>query len=45
MGAWGTKIYQDGIALDIKDEFKNLLHRGKEAREWRFCFRYLKMVQ
>jgi len=33
MGTWGPKLYQDDIAMDVRDEFKDRLHRGKEARE------------
>ena len=29
MGTWGTKLYQDDLALDIKDEYKSLLEKGK----------------
>lgn len=33
MGTWGAKIYQDDIALDVRDKFKDLLRRGKTAEE------------
>lgn len=33
MGAWGCGIYQDDMALDIKEEFVGKLKRGKEAKE------------
>ncbi|QVK18167.1 hypothetical protein KHQ81_00155 [Mycoplasmatota bacterium] len=33
MGAWGPKLYEDDVAIDIKDEFRNLLERGKTTEE------------
>ncbi|WP_052335625.1 hypothetical protein [Faecalispora jeddahensis] len=33
MGAWGAKLYQDDVAQDVRDQFKDLLHRGKSAEE------------
>ncbi len=33
MGTWGVKIYQDDLALDIKDEYKYLLEKGKTNEE------------
>ena len=33
MGSWGAKLYQDDIAEDVRDKFKDLLHRGKTAEE------------
>lgn len=33
MGAWGAKLYQDDIAQDVRDKFKDLLRRGKTAEE------------
>jgi len=33
MGAWGTKLYQDDIAVDVRDTFKDLLKRGKTSEE------------
>ena len=29
MRTWGAKLYQDDLALDIKDEYKSLLEKGK----------------
>lgn len=33
MGAWGANLYQDDVALDIKDEYKDNLRRGKTNEE------------
>lgn len=33
MGAWGTGIFQDDTACDIRDEYKQLLGDGLSARE------------
>lgn len=33
MGTWGPGIYQDDIAEDIRDEYKDKLHRGKTGEE------------
>ena len=33
MGAWGTGLYQDDVALDVRDEYKDKLHRGKTDKE------------
>ncbi len=33
MGAWGPGIYQDDVALDIKDEYIELLKKGKTTEE------------
>ena len=33
MGTWGTGLYEDDIALDVRDEFKNLLRSGVTAEE------------
>lgn len=33
MGTWGPKLYQDDIAQDVRDEFKDLLKRGKTTEE------------
>ena len=33
MGAWGPKLYQYDVAQDIRDEFKDLLKRGKTTEE------------
>lgn len=33
MGTWGAKLYQDDIAQDVRDKFKDLLRRGKTAEE------------
>ncbi len=33
MGAWGVKIFQSDVALDVKDEFKNELRRGSSDEE------------
>jgi hypothetical protein len=33
MGVWGTGLYQDDIASDIKDLFSDQLRRGKTAEE------------
>ena len=29
MGVWGNKLYQNDIALDVKDSYKELLQDGK----------------
>lgn len=29
MGIWGYKLYQDDIAQDVRDEYIDMLHRGK----------------
>lgn len=33
MGAWGPKLYEDDIALDVKNEFKDYLLKGKKSKE------------
>ena len=33
MGAWGTGLYQNDIGLDVRDYFKDQLHRGKSGAE------------
>jgi DNA-binding TFAR19-related protein (PDSD5 family) len=33
MGSWGAKLYQDDIAEDVREQFKDLLHRGKTTEE------------
>jgi len=33
MGAWGAKLYQDDVAQDVRDYFKDQLRRGKTAQE------------
>ncbi len=33
MGAWGPKLYQDDIAEDVRDYYKDQLHRGKTGVE------------
>jgi hypothetical protein len=33
MGTWGAKLYQDDVAQDVRDQFKDLLRRGKTAEE------------
>ena len=33
MGAWGTGLYQNDIGLDVRDYFKDELHRGKSGTE------------
>ena len=33
MGAWGPKLYQDDIAQDIRDTYKDRLRRGKTTKE------------
>lgn len=33
MGAWGPGLYQDDVALDIKEEYIDLLHKGKTKEE------------
>lgn len=31
MGTWGTKLYQDDLAVDIRDYYKDHLHRGESG--------------
>lgn len=31
MGTWGPKLYQDDLAKDIRDYYKDQLHRGKKG--------------
>ena len=31
MGTWGPKLYQDDLAEDIRDYYKDQLHRGKKG--------------
>ena len=31
MGTWGPKLYQDDLAEDIRDYYKEQLHRGKKG--------------
>lgn len=33
MGAWGPKLYQDDIAQDVRDTYKDRLRRGKKTKE------------
>ena len=33
MGAWGPKLYQDDIAQDVRDTYKDRLRRGKTTKE------------
>lgn len=33
MGAWGPGLYQDDVALDVRDYYKDQLHRGKEGEQ------------
>ena len=33
MGSWGVKLYQDDLALDIKERFNDLVRSGKSAEE------------
>ena len=31
MGTWGPKLYQDDLAEDVRDYYKDQLHRGKKG--------------
>lgn len=33
MGTWGPKLYQDDVAKDVREDFKDLLKRGKTTVE------------
>jgi len=33
MGAWGAKLYQDDVAQDVKEQYKELLKKGKSNEE------------
>ena len=33
MGAWGPKLYQDDVAEDVRDYYKDQLKRGKTNEE------------
>lgn len=33
MGAWGPRLYQDDIAEEVRDYYKEQLHRGKTGKE------------
>jgi hypothetical protein len=33
MASWGPKLYQDDLAQDIKDKYKDLLKRGKTSEQ------------
>ena len=33
MGAWGPKLYQDDLATDIRDTYKEQLKRGKTGEQ------------
>ena len=33
MGSWGPKLYQDDIAQDVRDTYKDRLRRGKTTKE------------
>lgn len=33
MGSWGSKLYQNDVAEDVRSEFKDLLTKGKSAEE------------
>ena len=31
MGAWGPQLYQDDVAQEVRDYYKDQLHQGKTA--------------
>jgi len=33
MGTWGTKLYQNDIGIDVKDDYKMKLMQGKTDEE------------
>ena len=33
MGTWGPKLYEDDLAEDIKNEYEELLEKGKNNRD------------
>lgn len=33
MGAWGTDIFEDDFALDVKEEYQDLIDENKSAQE------------
>lgn len=33
MGAWGPRLYQDDVALDAKDSYKDQLRKGRNGKE------------
>ena len=33
MGTWGPKLYEDDLAEDIKNEYEELLEKGKNNKE------------
>ena len=33
MGVWGLDIYDDDLAVDIRDEFQEYLHQGKDEND------------
>ena len=33
MGVWGPKIYDNDIALDVKDEFEDLYNKGQDVKK------------
>lgn len=33
MGTWGPRLYQDDLAADVRDYYKDQLHRGKTGKE------------
>ena len=33
MGTWGPKLYQDDLAVDVRDYYKDQLHRGRSGEE------------
>lgn len=33
MACWGPKLYQNDLAIFIKNEYKDKLHRGKTGKE------------
>lgn len=33
MGTWGTKLYEDDVTLDVKETYKDKLHKGKANKE------------
>ena len=33
MGAWGPRLYQNDIAEEVRDYYKDQLHRGKSGKD------------
>ena len=45
MGTWGTRLYDDDIALDVKETYQMKIEEGKNKEENLFYFyAFMKLV-